>query len=103
MTRKMSDTMKCTADELHCVIKSNPTSLNIYGGDMIKKFNRCSAILYYAGMNLKEKSFLGFHSGFVYSPINGEFVTRLNFQVENTPSVIYSIGDSRNLYWKVER
>ena len=35
MTQKTSDTMKYMADELHCIIKSNKTLLNMDGVDMI--------------------------------------------------------------------
>ena len=37
-----------------------------------------------------------------YSPIDGSFARKANYQVENTPAVIYSIGDSRVLNWKKE-
>ena len=51
-------------------------------------------------MNLKEKYSLGFNSDCVYPPIDSDLVTSSKSQVENTPSVIYSVGDSCNLYWK---
>ena len=70
------------------------------GVDVSKKCNDCSVVLYYAGVNLKEKSSLGFHSNCAYSPINGYLVTSSNYQVENTSAVICSIDDSRNSYWK---
>ena len=100
MTRKMSDTIECMANELHCIIKKNKNLLNMDGVDTSKKFNYYSVILYYADVNLKEKPSLGFHSECVYSPINGDFVTRSSSQVENKPAVIYSIGYSRNLRLK---
>ena len=62
--------------------------------------DNCSVIPYYFGVSFKEKSSLGFNSDCVYSPINGDFVTSSNSQVENTPSVIYSIGENFNLHWK---
>ena len=34
------------------------------------------------------------------SPTTGEYVTKHNSQKENTPAVIYSIGDKRRLNWK---
>ena len=39
------------------------------------------------------------HSDCVYSPITGKFVDTANSQVENTPAVIYSLGDNRVLHW----
>ena len=100
VTRKKSDTMEFMTDELHCILKINETLLNMDGVDMSKKCNHYSVILYYTDVNLKEKSSLGFHSDYVYSPINGDFLTSLNSQLDNIPAVIYSIGDSRSLHWK---
>ena len=100
VTHKTSDTLECMADELHCVIKSNKTLLNMNGVNMSKKINHCSVILYYTRVNLKKNFSLGSRSDCIYSPINGKFVTNSNFQMENTPAVIYSTGTSRNLYWK---
>ena len=100
VTRKMRDTMEYIADELHCVMQNNTTLLNTDRVDTSKKFNHCSVMLYYASVNLNEKSSLGFYSNYVYSPINGDFVTSSNSQVENTQVVVYSIDDSRNLHWK---
>ena len=100
MTRKVSDIIEYMVDELHCIIKSNNTLLNMDGVDISKKFDHYLVILYYVGVNLKEKSSFGFYSDCVYSTINGDLDTRSNYQVENTPAVIYSIGDSHNLHWK---
>ena len=35
-----------------------------------------------------------------YSAANGEYIEKSNSQVANTPAVIYSIGDTRELNWK---
>ena len=100
VSRKLSDTIECMVDELHCIIKINTTLLTMDGFDMGKKFNHYSVILYYAGVHLKEKSSLGFHSDCVYSPINGRSVTSSKYQVDNTPAVVYQICDSNSLHWK---
>ena len=70
------------------------------GADTNNKFNHCLVIFYYACVDLKDKSSLGFHSECVYSPISGELVTSSNSQLKNTPAAIPSIGDSGHLYWK---
>ena len=49
---------------------------------------------------MKQHSSLGYHTDCVYSPSTGEYVTNMNSQEINTPSVIYSIGDARRLRWK---
>ena len=43
---------------------------------------------------------MGMHYDCVYSPTDGSFTRNDNYQVENTPAVIYSIGDTRVLNWK---
>ena len=67
---------------------------------MTYQFNHCSVILYYAGEGLKKSAKLGFHSNCVYSTQNRTFVSSANSQVINTPTVIYSLGDSRVLNWR---
>ena len=56
--------------------------------------------MYYAGANLKQNSSLGMHCDCIYSPTDGSFARKANSQVENTPTVIYSIRDTRVLNWK---
>ena len=96
----MSDTTELFVEKLHYIIKINNTLLNMDGVDMSNKFDHCSVILYYTGVNLKEKCSLVFYYDCVFSPINGKFVTISNSQVANTSAVIYSIGVSCNLHWK---
>ena len=55
--------------------------------------------MYYAGSNLNKKK-LGMHCDCIYSPIDGIFSRKANSQVENTPAVNYSIGDTRVLNWE---
>ena len=56
--------------------------------------------MYYDGVNLKQNSSFDIHCDFVYSPTDGSFDRKDNFQGENTPAVIYSIGDHSVLKWK---
>ena len=42
---------------------------------------------------------MGMHSDCVYSVQNGCYVQKDNSQVQNTPTVIYSLGDTRSLHW----
>ena len=41
-----------------------------------------------------------YHTDYVYSVSNGKYIPKLNSQVENTPTLIYSLGSSRTLKWK---
>ena len=68
--------------------------------DLNTKFNHCTVLLYYAGKGLKKSTSLGYHTDCVYSPVTGEYVTKKNSQKENTPAIIYTIGDRRRLNWK---
>ena len=54
--------MKYMVGELHCIIKSSNTLLNVDGIDMSNTFKHRSVILHYTVANLKEISSLGFHS-----------------------------------------
>ena len=40
------------------------------------------------------------HCDYVYSVKDGSFTKNANSQVENTPAVIYTLGDSRILKWR---
>ena len=52
---------------------------------------------------LKDTSSLSYHSDYVYSIYNGQFVNKSNSQVESTPTVIYSLCDSIKLNRKKRR
>ena len=65
--------------------------------------NNHTAILFRSGDDLRPRSSLGIHCDCVYSPITGKFVKMANSQVENTPAVIYSLGDDRVLNYKKRR
>ena len=67
---------------------------------MATKCNHC-AVLIYAGKGLKDKSYLGYHTDCVYSASDGNCVEQSNSQVDKTPAVIYSLGDSKTLNWKI--
>ena len=56
--------------------------------------------MYYTRANLKLISSSGVHCDCLYSPTYGSFSIKANSQVENTPEVIYSIGDHIVLNWK---
>ena len=75
--------------------------MNLKGVDLSTKFNHCTVLLYYAGEGLKKSTSLGYHTDCVYSPNTGEYMNKHNSQKENTPAVIYAIGDKRRLNWRL--
>ena len=61
-------------------------------------FNHCSILIYFGLHGYKKYSTLSSHCDNTYRP-NGEFVHRLNSQVENTPTITLTIGDSRIIHY----
>ena len=100
VTRKMSYKMENIATELYELVLRNKKNPNIESTDLSQKFNHCTAIMYYAGANLKRNSPLSTHFDCEYIPTDGSFARKANSQVENIPAVICSIGDPRVLNWK---
>ena len=100
VTREMTPSMQMLSSEIHKFLRNNKLLFNLETTDMSQLFNHCSVILYYAGKGLKKLSSLGYHSDCVYSTQNGKFVSNSNSQVINTPTVIYSLGDSRTLNYR---
>ena len=88
--------------EIESILDSNKTLFKLDRCNDIR-FNHCTVLIYYAGLGLKDKSSLGYHTDCVYSPVSGEYVSNKNTQLENTPAVIYSVGDERELHWKVRK
>ena len=100
VTRSLSGEMIYMIEDLHKNLTDNLTLFNLDGVDLTTKFNHCTVLIYYAGEGLKKSTSLGYHTDCVYSAVTGEYMTKHNSQKENTPAVIYSIGDKRNLNWR---
>ena len=97
MTRPFTSDMYVLSDLIHQFLLKNKATLgldNVYLGD---GFNHCTVLLYYAGEGLRKESFLRPHCDCTYSVHNGNFMQNLNSQVENTPTVFYSLGTTREL------
>ena len=62
MTRKMTLEMNDIAVALHNMLLSNRQFFNLESVDLLKCFNHCTVILYYAGEDRKAYSSLGYHS-----------------------------------------
>ena len=100
VTRLFSPSLHIIVRELHMLINSNLQFFNLEPVNTSLKFIHCSILIYYAGSDLKTESTLGMHCDCVYSVKDGSFTKNANSQVENTPAVIYTIGDSRILKWR---
>ena len=100
VTRPFTPSLDIIARELHLLINSNVLFFNLESVNTSLKFNHCSILIYYAGSDLKTESTLGMHCDCVYSVKDGSFTKNANSQVENTPAVIYTLGDSRILKWR---
>jgi len=100
VTRKMTPEMKYIGRNLHQLLIKNRSLFNLDGVNLEQCFNHCTVISYYASGDLKKQSSLGMHTDCVYSPRDGKFTKKMNSQVENTPAVIYSVGDKRLLHSK---
>ena len=103
VTRALSHEMITMINDLHEMLCNHRKDFNLDKCDLSKKFNHCTVLLYYAGKGLKDNTSLGFHTDCVYSVNNGEYISKSNSQVPNTPAVIYSIGDTRNLKWQLRK
>ena len=102
-TRMMTEEMLSLSQELHNLLLKNRSYFKLEDMDLTLPFNHCTVIVYYAGEYLKESSKLGIHSDCVYSARDGCYVKKDNSQIQNTPTVIYSLGDTRTLHWKRRR
>ena len=99
VTREMIDGMKSLSSELYALLLSNKSYFKLHDANLEMPFNHCTVIVYYAGEASKEYSRLGMHSDCVYSVQDGSYVKNDNSQAQNSPTVIYSLGDTRSLHW----
>lgn len=67
--------------------------------DISNKFNHCTALMYCADRKLKSSSSIGLYSDCTYSK-DGSFSIPPNCQVRNTPTVVFSLGNERDLKLK---
>ena len=100
VTRGFNEDLIAMTDDIHDLLCNNKRKFNMVGVDLSQKFNHCTILIYYAGEGLKKYSSLGYHTDCVYSPSTGKYSPQSNTQEQNTPAVIYSIGDKRRLNWR---
>ena len=81
---------------LHELLYYRRSELFLEDVDLSETFNHCTVLLYYAHPNLKHRSSMGMHTDIAYNK-HGMYILTQNSQAENTPTVIITIGDSREL------
>jgi len=99
VTREMTEDMKLMSIELKELLIKNKSYFKLDDANLDLPFNHCTVLVYYAGECLKKHARLGMYSDCVYSVHNGSYVKKDNSQVQNTPTVVYSLGDTRSLHW----
>ena len=99
VTREMTEDMKSMSVELKELLMKNKSFFKLDDANLDLPFNHCTALVYYAGESLKKHAKMGMHSDCVYSVHNGCYIEKDNSQAQNTPTVIYSLGDTRSLHW----
>ena len=103
VTRAFNNDLSSMSEHIHDMLCNNKKLFNMVGIDLSQKFNHCTILIYYAGEGLKKHTSLGYHTDCVYSPSTGKYSSNSNTQEQNTPAVIYSIGDKRRLNWRCRR
>ena len=99
MTRPFSSEMLLLAREIHEFLLKHRSQLNLNTVDLTSPFNHCTILLYYASKDTKPLLFLRPHSDCQYSHHTGKFLPSANSQVQNTVTVVYSLGSTRYLKW----
>ena len=88
-------------NEVNKMLIERKTELDLEWMDFSTSFNHCTALLYYADPSLKKEAVMPFHCDITYNH-KGGYVDSKNEQVENTPTVIISLGDSRYLNFQCQ-
>ena len=96
MTRELTNEMKDLSMELYNMLHHSRNKLNMDSVDLSVPFNHCTILLYYCSNDLKRESVINHHCDCTFSVHNGNYVPSANSQVQNTPTIIYSLGGSRN-------
>ena len=97
MTRPFSHEIDVMAKKVHEFVNRNRKRLNLTHAELGEGYNHMTIILYYAGEGLKKVSLLSKHCDCTYSVHNGKYILSANSQVENTPTIVYSLGSARSL------
>ena len=100
VTRSFNKDLSTMTDDIYDMLCYNKKTFNMLGVDLSQKSNHCTILIYYAGEELNKYTSLVYHTDCVYSPSTGKCSFHSNTQEQNTPAVIYSIGDKWRLNWR---
>ena len=98
--KPFSDSMYVMANYLPNLLVNNQGLLHLESVDLSKSFNSCTILIYRSLKDIKSESSMGWHCGSKYST-GGKFKVKRNVQSYNTPVVIFTIGHSRYLSWRI--
>ena len=100
ITRPMNKDMYNIGNKLRQLLISNRSILNLEEVNLDNHFNHMTLLTYYSSSDSNRKSSMGYHSDMFYNLKDGLYDARRNSQVQNTVTVVLSIGDNRTLKWK---
>ena len=91
--------MRKIATLLNKMMLENASLLGVHKLNLKHSFNSCTVLLYHRIPGMKDISSMGWHTDCKYSKC-GKFSKASNYQMENTPTVILTLGSSRVLHWR---
>ena len=101
VTKPFNYYLNSITHKIHQILNERRNELKLELMDLSTVFNHCTALLYYSHPMLKKEAVMPFHCDVTYNH-KGEYVDNMNEQVENTPTVIITIGDSRYLNFQCQ-
>ena len=87
VTKPFDSNMEALSNNLQEHLLHHQKNLNFVKLDLSKKFNHCTLLVY-------NKSKMGWHTDFKYNK-KGEYISSMNSQVEDTATVIVTLGHDR--------
>ena len=99
MTRPFSHEIDLMAKMVHQFVYRNRTGFNLDDAELGECYNHMTIISYYAGKSLNKEARLSKHCDCTYSVHNGKYIPSDNSQLENTSTVVYSLGSTRSLHF----
>lgn len=105
-TRQMTEDMQQLGRELISIVKNSERlkqidsqKLRSYSNLIFKEPNHLSILIYFGLKGHKEVSTMSYHCDNTYSP-NGKFSKTMNTQLEDTPTITLTIGNSRKIMYQ---
>ena len=96
-TRPFTPEITLMALLLHEFTSINKVRFNLGTVNLGERYNHLAMLFYYVGEGLKKEALLSSHCDCTHSVHTGKYMPSANSQLENTPTVIYSLGSVRDL------